>query len=95
MSADSPVFDELATLRSLIARAQEAVGAGTFATLAPALDELASHRWRDEEHRIVYHSLRAVLRNAAIPLRHQMAAEATRMGHPDVDWALYFQPLSP
>jgi hypothetical protein len=81
---------ELALLRALIAPA-EATPAGQLpAKLVWALDKLSNHRWLDEEHRVVYHSLRAALRSTAVPLRQQMAVEATRMGHPDVDWPLYF-----
>jgi hypothetical protein len=56
------------------------------------LSRLANYSWQDEEHRVVYESLRAALRHPADRLREEMAAEATRMGHPDVDWELYFQP---
>jgi len=93
MTADIPAFDELAALRALIAQAaafRAASDADTEALAAAAVEHLSGHRWRDEEHRVVYHSLRAALRHTAIPIRQQMAAEATRMGHPDVDWSLYF-----
>jgi hypothetical protein len=57
-----------------------------------AFSELANHRWSNEEHRIVFESLRAAIRrHQSTSLRQEMAAEATRMGHPDVDWNLYFQ----
>ena len=33
--------------------------------------------------------------NNTTSLRQDLAAEATRMGHPDVDWDTYFAPPEP
>ena len=92
MPAAAEPSDELTLLRSLIAQVGTASRSGSLKDLAPALDAVAQRTWSEEEHRIVYESLRASARNhaAPIPLRQQMAAAATRLGHPDVDWDLYF-----
>ena len=88
---------EIAVLRGLISRA--AGGAWSSATddageLGALLGGIASHLWADEEHRVVYGCLRSAQGLRKTRLREEMAAEATRMGHPDVDWDLYFQPPS-
>ncbi|HEY6467921.1 MAG TPA: hypothetical protein VIY69_18110 [Candidatus Acidoferrales bacterium] len=82
---------EIAMLSGLISRvrAHEARDAGGFVGL---LGELSGYIWAGEEHRVVYECLRSAQGRHVVPLREQMAAEATRMGHPDVDWDLYFQP---
>jgi hypothetical protein len=59
------------------------------------LNQLASYKWGDEEHRVVFECLLAASRNRAVPLQEEMAAQATRMGHPEVDWDLYFGKSSP
>lgn len=51
--------------------------------------ELANHRWREPEHRIVYEAL-GKIRPKGGSLREQLAAQTTRMGFPDVDWTAYF-----
>jgi hypothetical protein len=64
------------------------------AQIKAAREALREYAWRDEEHRVVFEAL-ARMRNAdAIPLRQQLPAHATRMGFPDVDWPLYFDPIS-
>ena len=86
---------ELAILQELLQRARDQANSrGLRAELEVLNGPLAQHSWSDHEHRVVYQSLRASLRNAAIPLREQMAAEATRMGHPEIDWSLYWQPAA-
>jgi hypothetical protein len=84
---------EIAALRELISRASRSVPSahepGDFKEL---LGAIAGYTWSDEEHRVVYECLRSARRRPVVPLREEMAAEATRMGHPDVDWDLYFQP---
>lgn len=55
---------------------------------------LSCHSWAAPDHRIVFEAL---VRLANIPpaaLPHQLPAEATRMGFPDVAWDNYFQPLA-
>lgn len=55
------------------------------------LHELENHRWHEPEHRVVYEALERTGRRSGEPLREQLAAEAVRMGFPDVDWAVYFE----
>lgn len=55
------------------------------------LHELENHRWHEPEHRVVYEALEGAGRRSGKPLREQLAAEAVRMGFPDVDWAAYFE----
>jgi hypothetical protein len=82
---------ELAILRALISRAQSEADSPGNAELGPALRNLAGHKWWDEEHCLVYECLRtAAVRNRHVRLREEMAAEATRKGHPEVEWNLYF-----
>lgn len=88
---------EIAVLRGLISRA--AGGAWLSATndaveLSTLLSGIASYLWADEEHRVVYGCLRSAQGLRKTRLREEMAAEATRMGHPDVDWDHYFKPSS-
>jgi hypothetical protein len=80
-SDTSAVEMELTVLRALCA-----------APSALHLGELSGYQWQDQEHRVVYECLRAAHPIAAVPLRERMATHATRMGHPDVDWPLYFTP---
>ena len=56
------------------------------------LRALASHEWRDPEHRVVYEALLRTLSGGSGALRSEVPAAATRMGFPDVDWSEYFKP---
>jgi hypothetical protein len=54
---------------------------------------LLTHHWRDPENRIVFEALeRLPGRSSYYELRHQLPAQATRMGFPDVNWERYFMP---
>ncbi|HXA57404.1 MAG TPA: hypothetical protein VNU84_08185 [Candidatus Acidoferrum sp.] len=87
---------ELAILRVLVLHAQERCHPAGTPETGIALDNLAKHSWHDEEHRVVYECVLALAsHNRNFPLREEMAAEATRKGHPDVDWDLYFAPPGP
>jgi len=50
------------------------------------LQELASYRWRVEDHRVVFDALQRSRSAKASPLQEQLRAHATRMGFPDIDW---------
>lgn len=92
-----PVPDiELSILRALVSRAQEAgdTRSRSIADSAGLYDELANHEWSETEHHVVYQCLRAARQPHPVPLREELAARATRMGHPDVDWDLYFRQAS-
>ena len=52
--------------------------------------ELASYKWHDAEHRIVFEALSKISTCDVATLRELLPAQATRMGFPDVDWAAYF-----
>ncbi len=56
------------------------------------LRALASHDWRDPEHRVVYEALVRTLACGSDALRSELPAAATRMGFPDVNWGEYFKP---
>jgi hypothetical protein len=52
---------------------------------------LGDYLWADQDHRIVFEAL---VRSAKVPassLRERLAAEATRMGFPDIHWDAYFE----
>jgi hypothetical protein len=65
-------------------------GSLAAACVGALLRDLHGYRWRDPEHRIVYEALKGVRALQNLTLREQLPAQATRMGFPDVDWALYF-----
>jgi hypothetical protein len=99
----APVAEvELAILRLLLGRL-ETVGRDNRSTasggrfeLAGNLADIAEYRWANEEHRVVFESIRRMQRRtSASSLRGDLAAEATRLGHPDVDWATYFASPEP
>jgi hypothetical protein len=51
---------------------------------------LAGYSWRRMDHRVVYDALARTSSRDPRPLREQVAAAATRMGFPDIDWTHYF-----
>ncbi len=51
---------------------------------------LAHHSWAAPDHEIVFQALSRLANIPAAALRHQLPAEATRMGFPDVAWEKYF-----
>jgi hypothetical protein len=93
---------ELSLLRLLLEHLA-AIGPGDHSTASAVwsesagnLADMAGYRWADEEHRVVFESLRQMQRRGtASSLRQELAAEATRIGHPDVDWATYFTAPEP
>lgn len=91
MAPTSPHDIELAILRTLLAIGGEAAESADMTQTIASLDKRA---WRDAEHRVVYRCWRTARRNRAVPLREEMAAQATRMGHPDIEWPTYFQESS-
>jgi hypothetical protein len=80
---------ELSILRTLISHAET----GDFveaSEISQIIKELTNYGWSDQEHRVVFGCLRVCRGQRAVRLREEMAAQATRMGHPDVAWDLYF-----
>jgi hypothetical protein len=56
------------------------------------LQELASYRWRVEDHRVIFDALQRSRSAKASPLQEQLRAHATRMGFPDIDWDAFLAP---
>jgi hypothetical protein len=84
---DDPVHElELEILRAFCTLAVRSI------ELRSAMVSLERHSWRDPEHRIVYDALRRIHPGRPAALREELPGMATRMGFPDVDWALYFAP---
>ncbi len=85
---------ELQILRSSVSVLRVAAGVEPYvvatAGINQMLDHLVNYQWSDEEHRIVYECLRKAQQLRIVPLREWLASEATRLGHPDVDWDAYF-----
>ena len=55
-----------------------------------AILRLQAHSWRDAEHRIVFEAVSKLPGRNASELRHQLPAQTTRMGFPDMHWETYF-----
>ena len=80
-------------LRDLIAlamRCRAEADGGLRLAYAAAIEKLSEHSWSSEEHRVVYASLRSAGIAGPGRLRDDLAAQATRFGHPDVEWEWYF-----
>jgi hypothetical protein len=83
-SHESTVALERALLRALCD------GTTPAAARDRAKQELENYTWQEEEHKIVYQTLRKARANGAVSLRTELPAHATRLGFPDVDWQSYF-----
>ncbi|HEX5424410.1 MAG TPA: hypothetical protein VFW94_12755 [Candidatus Acidoferrales bacterium] len=55
---------------------------------------LSAHSWAAPDHQIVFDALFRLANIPPAALRHQLPAEATRMGFPDVAWEKYFTPAT-
>jgi hypothetical protein len=62
------------------------------ADLDRAFDMLASYSWQQPEHATVFKAIRRVSRSESGGWRHELPAQTTRMGFPDVDWSIYLSP---
>jgi hypothetical protein len=62
---------------------------------ARALQDLIQYSWRSPDHRVIYEALRRSREPDAIALHEYLKAEVTRLGFPDIDWALYLNPRNP
>jgi hypothetical protein len=82
---------ELMLLRALISSAGLSQPVAGNSRMQAVFGLLVDYTWCSEEHAVVFRCLRTAQRVRGAPLRHAMAAEATRMGHPDADWDSYFQ----
>lgn len=79
-----PLHLERSILRSLC---NTALTLQVWNEVTRALNE---YRWVDVEHGLVYAAIRRFRCPGPRILREQLAAEATRMGFPDIDWHTYF-----
>src|SRR5579872_367039 len=52
--------------------------------------ELQSYSWQGSDHQTIFDALLHIVRVDRGLLREQLAAQATRMGFPDVNWNEYF-----
>jgi hypothetical protein len=50
---------------------------------------LSAYEWKDPEHEVVFNALRAIKSDDRPTRRHELPAQVTRMGFPDVDWGKY------
>lgn len=57
---------------------------------AEAARRLGEHSWRAPEHRTIFEAIVRLSRRSVTWSREELAAEATRMGFPDIDWNEYF-----
>lgn len=57
---------------------------------------LARYKWQEPDHAVIYEALVRAERVGADALREYLPAQVTRMGFPDIDWAIFFaeKPLS-
>src|SRR5579859_7256703 len=59
-----------------------------------AKNALVDYLWREPVHEIIFSFVVVQPATAPIPLRDQLPGLLTRKGFPDVDWELFFQPVS-
>lgn len=52
--------------------------------------ELAGYVWQEPDYAVIYGALQRVRSRDPKILRDQLPAEVTRMGFPDLDWAICF-----
>ena len=57
-----------------------------------ACEDLATHQWQVEDHRIVFATVQKARDTNVSLLPEQLPAHATRMGFPDINWAALFEP---
>ena len=59
--------------------------------LTSGLATLSAYAWRNPEHRVVFETVQRISCLPPALRRHELAAEVTRMGFPDVDCSAYFE----
>ena len=84
------LFIERALLRALCR-------SGALVELSPqARSELQGYSWQGSDHQIIFEALLRISSVGGRSLREQLAAQATRMGFPDINWSDYFlEPAGP
>jgi hypothetical protein len=86
-STDSPIFAsqiERDILRSLCSNNVDP------ANWKREFARLATHEWRDPEHKVIYDALGSIRSADSKARRDELPAQVTRMGFPDVDFEKYF-----
>lgn len=53
---------------------------------------LKNYRWHEPEHQVVYEALEGLQKHGGKRLREYLPAQVARMGFPDLDCAVYFEP---
>lgn len=81
----APLAIELELLRKLCRDGVKSVSPG-------GIRALAGRSWVASDHQVVFDALSHLANIPPAALRHQLPAEATRMGFPDVAWEKYFEP---
>lgn len=57
---------------------------------ARVCSDLQNHQWQGSDHQTVFEALLRIGSARGDLLREQLAADATRMGFPDINWNEYF-----
>lgn len=52
---------------------------------------LARYSWQGPDHQIIFQALFRLANISSAALRHQLPAEATRLGFPEIPWDEYFE----
>lgn len=68
---------------------------GLNAVSSEQLSALAHYSWAASDHRVIFEALLRLANISPAALPHQLPAEATRMGFPDVAWDKFFAPVCP
>jgi hypothetical protein len=56
-----------------------------------AMRALAKYEWTLPDHHVIYEALRRSGHPGQGEIRERLKAEVTRLGFPDIEWALYFE----
>jgi hypothetical protein len=56
-----------------------------------AIRALANYEWTMPDHRVIYEALRRAGHWGPGEIRERLKADVTRLGFPDIEWALYFE----
>ena len=61
---------------------------------AKARSGLENYSWQGSDHQTIFEALLSIGTARGRSLREQLAAQATRMGFPDINWDEYFEQAS-
>jgi len=86
-SRSSHVVDiEAAILRALCSETT------TEAARQRAVRDLTGYAWRETDHAVLFQAIAGTSRREGAKWREDLPARTTRMGFPDLDWAIYLKP---